>query len=390
MNNYLIPCFRFRDFQSIWKEYKVGEIFTVTRGQVLATSKTTTIQSLENPYPVYSSQTKKNGLMGFYKSYLFDTAITWTTDGANAGTVKFREGKFFSTNVNGVLISNNGYANIAVAEALNKVAWKYVSKVGNPKLMNNVMSEIKLWLPETIEEQNEISSFLRDIDDTIDLHQQELDALKQTKQGFLQKMFPKEGKNTPEIRFKGFKEEWKEVLLGKITESYSGGTPSAGNKMYYNGIIPFIRSAEINSFTTELFLTEEGLKNSSAKLVDKGTILYAMYGATSGEVGISKIKGAINQAILAIQTKEEYDSQYVYQYLKKSKKSIVNSYLQGGQGNLSGAIIKKIPIWVPSNKIESKKIGEFFKQLDEVIDLKEEEIEVLKKTKQGFLQKMFV
>lgn len=241
-----------------------------------------------------------------------------------------------------------------------------------------------------LDEQKKIGLFFKDIDDTIALHQQELDALKQTKQGFLQKMFPKEGKNTPEIRFKGFKEEWREVLLGKITESYSGGTPSAGNKMYYNGIIPFIRSAEINSFTTELFLTEEGLKNSSAKLVDKGTILYAMYGATSGEVGISKIKGAINQAILAIQTKEGYDSQYVYQYLKKSKKSIVNSYLQGGQGNLSGAIIKKISIWVPSNKIESKKIGEFFKQLDEVIDLKEKELEALKKTKQGFLQKMFV
>ncbi|MBR2078430.1 MAG: restriction endonuclease subunit S, partial [Exiguobacterium sp.] len=244
--------------------------------------------------------------------------------------------------------------------------------------------------PVDFEEQMKIGKFFRDLDDTISLHQQELEALKQTKQGFLQKMFPKDGEIFPEVRFKNFVESWREVSLGAISDSYSGGTPSAGNKQYYNGTIPFIRSAEINSSTTELFLTEEGLSNSSAKLVQKGTILYAMYGATSGEVGISRIDGAINQAILAIKPKEEYDIQFLYQYLKKSKKSIVNSYLQGGQGNLSGAIIKKVPIWLPENREEQIKIGEFFRQLDEVIELKEKELEVLMETKKGFLQKMFV
>lgn len=250
--------------------------------------------------------------------------------------------------------------------------------------------ETELSIPVDFEEQMKIGKFFRDLDDTISLHQQELEALKQTKQGFLQKMFPKDGEIFPEVRFKNFVESWREVSLGAISDSYSGGTPSAGNKQYYNGTIPFIRSAEINSSTTELFLTEEGLSNSSAKLVQKGTILYAMYGATSGEVGISRIDGAINQAILAIKPKEEYDIQFLYQYLKKSKKSIVNSYLQGGQGNLSGAIIKKVPIWLPENREEQIKIGEFFRQLDEVIELKEKELEVLMETKKGFLQKMFV
>lgn len=244
-------------------------------------------------------------------------------------------------------------------------------------------------IPE-INEQKKIGSFFKNLDDTISLHQHELEALKQTKQGFLQKMFPKDGETVPEVRLKNFVESWREVSLGAISDSYSGGTPSAGNKKYYNGTIPFIRSAEINSSTTELFLTEEGLNNSSAKLVKKGTILYAMYGATSGEVGISRIDGAINQAILAIKPKEEYAIQFLYQYLKKSKKSIVNSYLQGGQGNLSGAIIKKISIWLPESREEQVEIGEFFRQLDEVIELKEKEIEALKETKKGFLQKMFV
>lgn len=67
-----------------------------------------------------------------------------------------------------------------------------------------------------------------------------------------------------------------------------------GQKKYYEGNIPFIRSAEINSDSTELFLSEEGLKNSSAKTVAKGDILYALYGVTSGEVGRSRLNGAIN------------------------------------------------------------------------------------------------
>ena len=78
--------------------------------------------------------------------------------------------------------------------------------------------------------------------------------------------------------------------LGEVSESYSGSTPSVGNKSYYGGSIPFIRSAEINSESTELFLTEEGLTNSSARMVSKGDILYALYGATSGETGRSWLK----------------------------------------------------------------------------------------------------
>ena len=118
-----------------WEQREVRKTFKITRGYVLAATKTSNTKSDKTPYPVYSSQTKDNGLMGYYSDYLFDTAITWTTDGANAGTVRFRDGKFYCTNVCGVLLSENGFSNKMVAEALNLVAWKYVSKVGNPKLM---------------------------------------------------------------------------------------------------------------------------------------------------------------------------------------------------------------------------------------------------------------
>ena len=187
-NGAKVPEIRFPGFTEDWEQRKVGEIFKVTRGQVLAATETSESITEKNIYPVYSSQTKNDGLMGYYSDYLFDTAITWTTDGANAGTVNYRNGKFYSTNVNGVLLSDKGYANKAVAEIINRIAWKHVSKVGNPKLMNNVMSEIIITIPSD-EEQETISRFFTQLDSTITLHERELDLLKETKKGFLQKMF---------------------------------------------------------------------------------------------------------------------------------------------------------------------------------------------------------
>ena len=187
-NGAKVPEIRFPGFTEDWEQRKVGEIFKVTRGQVLAATETSESITEKNIYPVYSSQTKNDGLMGYYSDYLFDTAITWTTDGANAGTVNYRNGKFYSTNVNGVLLSDKGYANKAVAEIINRIAWKHVSKVGNPKLMNNVMSEIIITIP-SVEEQETISRFFTQLDSTITLHERELDLLKETKKGFLQKMF---------------------------------------------------------------------------------------------------------------------------------------------------------------------------------------------------------
>ncbi|MGV3125921.1 restriction endonuclease subunit S [Streptococcus orisratti] len=183
------PALRFQGFEDDWEEVKVADIFQVTRGQVLSTNLVCDTKSDEYPYPVYSSQTKNNGLMGFYKDYLFDTAITWTTDGANAGTVRFREGKFYSTNVNGVLLSDVGYSNLAISEILNTVAWKYVSKVGNPKLMNNIMSEIILLIPGGFAEQQVLSSFFQTLDQEIAQVEDKLASLKEMKKTLLRKLF---------------------------------------------------------------------------------------------------------------------------------------------------------------------------------------------------------
>lgn len=183
------PALRFAGFEDDWKEVKVSDIFRVTRGQVLATTEISEEKTDTYKYPVYSSQTKNEGLLGYYDKYLFETAITWTTDGANAGTVNYREGKFYSTNVNGVLLSDEGFANKVIAEILNNEAWKYVSKVGNPKLMNNVMSEISLVIPNDFREISTLSIFFQDIDKAIAKQEEKVNQLKESKQTLLRKMF---------------------------------------------------------------------------------------------------------------------------------------------------------------------------------------------------------
>ena len=171
-----------------WEEKKIEELFKITRGYVLAKIEIKDIRINDYIYPVFSSQTLNNGLMGFYNKYLFENCITWTTDGANAGTVKFRKGKFYCTNVCGVLISDT-YNNNCISEILGLETPKHVSYVGNPKLMNNIMSKIKITIPISLEEQQKIADFLSSIDNKIEKLSSKLEELKEFKKGLLQQMF---------------------------------------------------------------------------------------------------------------------------------------------------------------------------------------------------------
>jgi type I restriction enzyme S subunit len=184
-----VPKVSFNNLKGKWTERKVSDLFKITRGNVLAVSQVSHFKTEEKPFPVYSSQTSNNGLLGYFKDFLFEDAITWTTDGANAGTVKYRQGKFYSTNVNGVLLSEEGYANLAIAETLNKQTPRYVSHVGNPKLMNNVMGLIKIKIPESVNELNKISIFLTVIDNLIENEESAIERYKSLKKGYLQKIF---------------------------------------------------------------------------------------------------------------------------------------------------------------------------------------------------------
>ena len=192
----------------------------------------------------------------------------------------------------------------------------------------------------------------------------------------------------PQIRFAGFTDPWEQRKLGELTESYSGGTPAAGESEFYGGSIPFIRSAEIAAESTELFLTEKGYESSSARMVKPGDVLYALYGATSGEVAVSRQKGAINQAILAILPRDDCDARYITAWLRKQKGYIVTTYLQGGQGNLSGVIVKNLEVFIPSLP-EQQKIGFMLSHLDSLITLHQRKYDKLCVLKKSMLDKMF-
>ncbi|HRU69064.1 MAG TPA: restriction endonuclease subunit S [Bacteroidia bacterium] len=237
-------------------------------------------------------------------------------------------------------------------------------------------------------EQQKIASCLSSIDEVIAGERQRLELLNAHKKGLLQNLFPREGETVPKLRFPEFKDsgEWEEKKLGEVFESFSGGTPNTTNKEYYNGEIPFIRSAEIGKEKTELFISDLGLKESSAKLVNKGDLLVALYGANSGDVSLSKISGAINQAILCMRS--EYSNEFAYHYLTLKKNWIVARYIQGGQGNLSGDIIKSIELSFPG-KEEQQKIASCLSSLDDLIQAQQQKIELLEQHKKGLLQALF-
>ena len=247
---------------------------------------------------------------------------------------------------------------------------------------------IVLPTPVKKEEQQKIADCLSSIDDLIDAESRKLRALEKYKKGLMQKLFPAEGKTLPEWRFPEFQGcgEWKSKSMGKACKMFSGGTPDTSKKEFYGGAIPFIRSAEINKSSTELFITEEGFKNSSAKMVKKGDILIALYGANSGEVALSKIDGAINQAILCL--RHETNNAFVYHYFTHMKNRIISKYIQGGQGNLSGQIIKSVNLYFPKTE-EQQKVADCLSEIDTMITEQSNRLEQLKTHKKGLMQGLF-
>lgn len=232
-------------------------------------------------------------------------------------------------------------------------------------------------------EQQKIAEILATCDRAIELKQQLLEEKRHQKQWLMQKLLdPNSG-----VRLPGFEEQhWVDVLLEDECYMFSGGTPKAGKDEYYaDGTVLFIRSGEISDTSTELFLTELGYENCSAKMVEIGDILYALYGANSGDCAISKMNGAINQAILCIRPKK-LDRELLYHVLCMLKGKIVATYLQGGQGNLSAEIIKKLVVTVPADSKYQQAIVGRLAIADKEIDLYENELTAWKQKKKALMQ----
>ncbi|HGI1214297.1 TPA: restriction endonuclease subunit S [Streptococcus pyogenes] len=385
------PQYRFDSFEGEWEEKELGDIVQITMGQSPSSQNYTT-----NPSDYILVQGNADIKNGYVFPRVWTTQITKQADkGDIILSVRAPVGDVGKTNYH--VIIGRGVAAIKGNEFIFQIL-KYLKEIGYWKristgstfdsISSSDIKYAKIQIP-SLPEQEAIGELFQMVDQLIQLQDQKLATLKEQKQTFLRKMFPAQGQKVPEIRLQGFKGEWEEKKLGEISRMFSGGTPNVGIPEYYNGNIPFIRSAEINSDQTELSITDKGLSNSSAKLVEKNTLLYALYGATSGEVGLSRISGAINQAILAIIPEKKYSSLFIKNWLYKQKSSIIEKYLQGGQGNLSGSIVKELTIHFPSLS-EQEAIGNFFQTLDQQIAQSEEKLTELKALKQTLLNRLFV
>ena len=152
-----------------WEQFKIQDIASIGRGRVISSVE---ISQQENPlYPVYSSQTSNDGIMGYLDDFMFEGEyISWTTDGANAGTVFYRNGKFNCTNVCGLLKLKKGFDAHFVSLVLAEATRMYVStNLANPKLMNNTMGNIQIRLPK-LEEQKRISVVFRKLHGLLETH----------------------------------------------------------------------------------------------------------------------------------------------------------------------------------------------------------------------------
>ncbi|WP_416322029.1 restriction endonuclease subunit S [Mycoplasmopsis felis] len=377
MKKVLVPRVRFKGFDEVWEQDNIGEVFELTRGEVLSQRKIRNKKMGEYIYPVFSSQTLNNGLLGFYNNFLFKNSITWTTDGANAGTVLYRDGLFYATNVCGVMLQKTSIKPSSYfAHEINVKVKRHVIKAGNPKLMINVLREVLINFSKNKLEQEKISILIENIDNLISLEEIKLNKLKQLKETLLQKMFPEGNSKTPRIRFRGFDEVWKEKKLEYIAKVTNGKSNTSDNNKWgqYN---LYIRSEEIYKSNKYIFDVEGVITVGDGNI---GKIFHYVNG-----------KFDLHQRCYLIYEFQNIWPKYFYYYFSQNfyKRAILMSYT-ATVNSIRMNTITDMDIMFPKELIEQQKIGDFFSKIDTIINFYQSKLNKLKQIKEALLQKMFV
>ncbi|MDY5122959.1 MAG: restriction endonuclease subunit S [Treponema sp.] len=396
-----IPKLRFPEFKGEWEEKKLGDIASFSKG------KGYTKNDLVNdgsPIILYGRMYTKyetvisdiDTFVNLQKGSIISKggeiivpASGETAEEISRASVVKNKGIILGGDLNIISLQKDKYNPEFFALTISSgTSQKRLSKLAQGKsvvhLHNEDLSGLQIKVP-SLAEQQKIADFLSNVDSIITAETKILKTLQKKKKALMQKLF------TQQLRFKSDDgtdfPAWEEKKLGDVCETYSGGTPKSGTAEYYGGEIPFIRSGEISSNKTELFLTEKGMENSSAKMVSKGDILYALYGANSGLCSISKIDGAINQAILCIKTNE--NKRFLCNYLQYQREYFYSTYLQGGQGNLSGKLVESFIIPLPC-KEEQQKIADCLSSMDSLIQTQQKVVTTWQQRKKALLQQMFI
>ncbi|RLJ81344.1 restriction endonuclease subunit S [Planococcus citreus] len=411
------PKIRVAGFNDEWNQLELGEISDIKTGPFGSTLHAK--DYIEDGMPIITTEHFKSGQLPENKSntpqvsdedYLrlksyklqkgdivfsrvgsidINALVTDVQDGwlFSGRVLRVRPNKQFDSGYLHYLLETTPVRNDVVARAVGQTM---------PSINTEILKKTKITTSKNVDEQNKIFSILKNIDSIASLHQQELDTLKQTKKGFLQKMFPKEGQLIPELRYPGFDTKWELRSLGEVAP-LRGGFAFQSKKFKKNGV-PIVRISNIKS-NGEVggdYAYYDAQSKDEKFLLKDGAALLAMSGATTGKVAILKNSdnGKVYQnqrvGLFTITDKVNYDFISIIVRSPMFTNQLKSVLVSGAQPNVSSREIDSFEFLFPKTKEEQIQIGKFFKQLDELIALQQQEIDALKQTKKAFLQKMFV
>ncbi|WP_373098389.1 restriction endonuclease subunit S [Faecalibacterium prausnitzii] len=262
-----------------------------------------------------------------------------------------------------------------------------------PKLGIYKIEAIKVDLPD-VQIQHKIADILSAYDNLIENNQKQIKLLEEAaqrlyKEWFVDLRFP--GHENTKI-VDGVPEGWQYEKLGDLVKTTSGGTPSRRKSEYYvNGNIRWIKTKELNDrfiFETEEHITEDAVKNSSAKVLPEGALIVAMYGATIGKIGITAAEMACNQACCAfISFDDMISKEYLYCWLMDNREYLVSQGKGAAQSNLSQEMIRNFSLLCPDKKV-IKKFTEIVTTILENKRVLENKILMLSKARDDLLPKL--
>lgn len=396
----LTPQIRFKGFTEAWEQRKVFEI--VNRLDNLRVPVASNLRIPGNT-PYYGANGIQDYVSGFTHNGEF---VLVAEDGANDlknYPVHYVSGKIWVNNHAHVLqglerVIDNRFLSFSLVHCDIEV---FLVGGGRSKLnANTLMNELTLSLPN-LNEQKNIGGLFFKLDDLITLHQRKLDALKKIKSALLEKMFPKNGSNVPEIRFTGFTEAWEQRKLSELTTMHAriGWQNLRTSEFLDSGNYYLITGTDFENGYVNLstchYVNKDRYDQDPNIQIDNGSILITKDG-TLGKValvqGLDK-PATLNAGVFNVVIRNEkiVDNGYLYQYLKAP--FLLNYVAQTATGgtikHLNQSILVDFPVSMPS-KGEQELIGDAFLRLDNLITLHQRKLDALKKIKSALLEKMFV